>query len=252
MNYLWEDSDIPSIRRLPLRTTAALHSYVPFDLAPIRGLLRHGHHASMKAESMTQRREWRPIDGPLLVVSAHPDDEVFGAGGLIHTWAGLGRLVTILSVTDGEADLPVESELALVRREELKAALRKLCATHVPVVRLGLPDGRVMQHKNRLRNALESLLEPRSIIIAPEASHPDAQAIAQVCVELSRSHGCEYARYLTRSSSPPPLEDNGCRMAEFPLDMEAQRAKAHALQCFGSQYDDVAQGNVGASEAFVL
>ena len=47
--------------------------------------------------------DWMPPDGPLLIVSPHPDDEILGAGGLIHTWKKLGRIVTVISVTDGEA-----------------------------------------------------------------------------------------------------------------------------------------------------
>src|ERR1700719_3455965 len=60
--------------------------------------------------------------------------EVLAAGGLIHSWAVGGRAVTIVSVTDGEAAFPRWRGLDLVRRDELKGALRKLCPTHVSVV----------------------------------------------------------------------------------------------------------------------
>ena len=70
--------------------------------------------------------DWSPPDGPLLIVSPHPDDEVLGAGGLIHAWKILGRRVTVLSLTDGEAAYPQYRRLGQIRRQELKAALQVL------------------------------------------------------------------------------------------------------------------------------
>src|ERR1700722_17460102 len=64
--------------------------------------------------------DWMPPDGPLLIVSPHPDDEILGAGGLIHTWKKLGRIVTVISVTDGEAAYPQWRRLGRIRREGLR------------------------------------------------------------------------------------------------------------------------------------
>src|ERR1700737_5207409 len=77
------------------------------------------------AQHLFRRSDWAPAEGPLLVVAPHPDDEVMGAGGLIHTWAGMGRSVTVLSVTDGEAELPARENLDRIRREELKGGCGK-------------------------------------------------------------------------------------------------------------------------------
>jgi hypothetical protein len=46
-------------------------------------------------------------------VTPHPDDEILGAGGLIRACAMAGRKVTVLSVTDGEAADPTQSDLTL-------------------------------------------------------------------------------------------------------------------------------------------
>ena len=113
---------------------------------------------------------WSPEGEALLVVAPHPNDETLGAGGLIRTWAALGRQVNVLSVSDGEAAEPRLEGLGNVRREEMREALRKLCPTHVSVTRLGLPDGRIAEHLNRLRNAMLSLCRDKVTLIAPCSS----------------------------------------------------------------------------------
>jgi LmbE family N-acetylglucosaminyl deacetylase len=122
---------------------------------------------------------WSPAEGGLLVIAPHPNDEILGAGGLIRTWATGGREVSVLSVSDGEAADPGFEGLANLRREELREAMRKLCPTHVSVTRLGLPDGRITEHLNRLRNALLPFCRDRLTLIAPyeHDGHPDHRAV---------------------------------------------------------------------------
>jgi LmbE family N-acetylglucosaminyl deacetylase len=187
---------------------------------------------------LADRPEWTPKDGPIVVVSPHPDDEVLAAGGLIHSWAASGRPVTIVSVTDGEAAFPAWRGLDLVRRGELKGALRRLCLTHVSVVRIGLPDGRVSAHANRLRNALLAVSDPSITLIAPyeRDGHPDHEVIGEVCCGLARSHGVSVARYPVwtwHHTHPDSLAT--ARWGKFSLSPEARRAKARAVKCFESQ-----------------
>jgi LmbE family N-acetylglucosaminyl deacetylase len=187
---------------------------------------------------LADRPEWTPRAGPLVVVSPHPDDEVLAAGGLIHSWAGAGHPVTIVSVTDGEAAFPKWKGLDLVRRGELKGALRKLCLTHVSVLRVGLPDGRVAQYANRLRNALLALMEPCVTLVAPyeRDGHPDHEAIGELCGGLAQSHGTALARYPVwtwHHTEPNSLKT--LHWGRFSLSLEARRAKARAVQCFASQ-----------------
>ncbi len=181
---------------------------------------------------------WLPPQAPLVVVSPHPDDEVLAVGGLIHSWATAGHPVTVVSVTDGEAAFPQWQGLDLVRREELKGALRKLCLTHVSVIRLGLPDGKVGQHMNRLRNGLLTTLAPGATVFAPyeHDGHPDHDAVGAVCCGLAQSHGIAVARYPVwtwHHSNPVVLK--GLRGVRFMLSTEARRAKSRAVQCFASQ-----------------
>jgi LmbE family N-acetylglucosaminyl deacetylase len=182
---------------------------------------------------------WQPREGSLLVVGPHPQDEILGAGGLIHTWVSMGRNVTVLSVTDGDVeDKPCELP-ALLRRDELRTALRKLCATHVSVVRLGLRDGHVADAQNRLRMAIDALLEPQMTLVAPYEydGHPDHDAVGKVCRQSAQANGAPLARYLLRTwlTAPSRFFGDDLSWGKFPLDKEARRAKAHALQCFSSR-----------------
>jgi LmbE family N-acetylglucosaminyl deacetylase len=176
-----------------------------------------------------------------LVVAPHPDDEVLGAGGLIRAWSARGSKVTVLSVSDGEAADPRRRALGSVRREELTAALRKLCPTHVSVMRLGLPDGRITQYLNRLRNAMLSLAVGQDTLIGPyeRDGHPDHEAVGRLCVEFARSQQVPLARYAIRTwqrAAPDTLGD--ARWVRFALSDDARRAKVRALHCFKSQIDE--------------
>lgn len=233
----------------------------------------HGAHPSMQRNSaipdsnesnateagwlrlLADRPTWSPADGPLIVVSPHPDDEVLGAGGLIHTWAALGRPVTIVSVTDGEAPLPERRRFNLIRREELQGALRKLCLTHVAVMRVGLPGGAVARHANRLRNAILALLEPGATLLAPyeHDGHCDHKAAGEVCCGLGRSHGVTVARFPVGTwSHSVPAALISAPWVVFPLSFEARRAKAHAVQCFASRQPRTVEPFARPYEAFLL
>jgi LmbE family N-acetylglucosaminyl deacetylase len=197
-----------------------------------------GTDESAWQRALTDIPDWTPPDGPLLIVSPHPDNEVQGAGGLVHTWRSLGRSVTVLSVTDGEAAYPRWNSLGQIRQEELKAALQVLSDHPVLVVRLGIPDGRVADHGNKLRSAILSMMDARTTLLAPyeEDGHPDHDAAGRVCVDLARTQGVKLARYpiwAWRRVNPRAL--NGVRWGKFHLSKTAQAAKASALLCFSSQ-----------------
>jgi LmbE family N-acetylglucosaminyl deacetylase len=182
--------------------------------------------------------DWVPPDGPLLIVSPHPDDEVLGAGGLIHTWKTLGRSVTVVSLTDGEAAYPRYRRLGQIRREELKEALQVLSDDPVLLVRLGIPDGRVADYGSKLQSAVLSLIDPGTTVLVPyeQDGHPDHDAAGRVCTELARVHGFTLVRYLVwawRHADPQAL--SYARWGKFNLSGSAQTVKTNALLCFSSQ-----------------
>jgi LmbE family N-acetylglucosaminyl deacetylase len=183
---------------------------------------------------------WEPERGPVVVVAAHPDDETFGAGGLIHSCASAGYPVTVITVTDGEGartDLP---EPGTVRRREMRAALSCLSGRYIQWHRLGMPDGKVVAHEPLVERAIKTRLPADATLVAPfeHDGHPDHEAVARVCITLARRRGLSVLRYpiwAWHHSSPGAWRH--AELVRFELSAEAQLAKSRAIRCFASQLD---------------
>jgi LmbE family N-acetylglucosaminyl deacetylase len=84
-----------------------------------------------------------PLPGfqSVLVVCAHPDDESFGLGGVLHSLADAASRLSVLCFTHGEASTlhGVDGDLAIIRADELDAASRRLGVERVEL--LDYPDG---------------------------------------------------------------------------------------------------------------
>jgi LmbE family N-acetylglucosaminyl deacetylase len=148
----------------------------------------------------------------VLGVFAHPDDEVFCAGGTFAKYAARGVDVVVVSLTRGEAGqirdttLATRSSLGLVREQELRAA----CA------QLGVNDVRFFDHiDGTLRDldraalvaevgAVLDELQPDVVITfgADGAyGHPDHIAVSEVTSEafVARSRGALYHSHFPRT-----------------------------------------------------
>jgi len=126
-----------------------------------------------------------PMPRRVVVVAPHPDDEVLGAAGLLQRMQTLAIPISIVAVTDGEASHPrsqhiTPAELRGRRDAERRAALATLGVT-VDLLRLGLPDGAVERHEDRLACALVPLVGEGVAVIAPwcRDGHPDHEATAR-------------------------------------------------------------------------
>jgi LmbE family N-acetylglucosaminyl deacetylase len=200
--------------------------------------VRPGYPDSLWQKMLVGAKPWTPASGALIVVSPHPDDEILGAGGLIHEWAALGHSVIVVSVTDGEAAYAGCPALGRLRARELQTALRSVSAVHVPTLRLSIPDGRVPQFRNRLHRALSSLLTAGATVVAPyeKDGHPDHNATGEVCLAVSKSLGAPVVRYpIWRWHHGDPKDLHDARWGKFALSGEARRAKKQAVRCFASQ-----------------
>jgi LmbE family N-acetylglucosaminyl deacetylase len=189
-------------------------------------------------ELLAHQRRWAPRDGPLLVVSPHPDDEVLGAGGLMHIWSTRCHPVTVLSVTDGEAAHSAWPDLNVCRRRELDRALHVLSPKKISIVRLGLRDGCVKSNISELMPALVALCVHRPTLIAPyeRDGHPDHEAVGETCLQVARDLNLPIARYpIWAWHHARPRDFDRAAFGRFALDAAARAVKADAIQCFASQ-----------------
>jgi LmbE family N-acetylglucosaminyl deacetylase len=145
-------------------------------------------------------------------IFAHPDDEVFCAGGTFRQWSDGGTHVTVVSATRGDAGQIRDAEVATrrtlgaVRERELRAACEALGVHDVRV--LDHADGHVSEiDPDCLTEELASIIneaEPDAVVTFGEDGaygHPDHIAIGEATrravdllavrgmrIELLRSH----------------------------------------------------------------
>lgn len=203
----------------------------------------------------TDERRWRDsapwADAPdldlgadrVIVLAAHPDDETLGAGGLLSAAARAGQDISVIVATDGEAGDPERDaeDLAVVRRQELVAALREL-APKARVRFLGLPDGGLDLARDELGAALRSELgdEPwRVLLAAPwegdgHRDHRIAGEEAAACAGPG-VRVVEYPVWLWHWGDPEDVDASEWEVLR--LDAEATAAKERALAAFRSQHE---------------
>jgi LmbE family N-acetylglucosaminyl deacetylase len=185
-----------------------------------------------------------------VVVAAHPDDEVLGAGGLISLLAGTGARLRLVAVTDGEGSHRGHADpAALVRRRraETGAALRALDAGRPEVVRLGLPDTGLDGREDELATALAPLTAGFDVCLAPWDGdlHPDHEAAGRAA-RLAGRHGGEsapprvfwYPIWMWHWASPADPRVPWDRARRVPLTPGAVTRKQAAIGCFASQTED--------------
>src|SRR5438046_10632521 len=102
-----------------------------------------------------------------MVVSAHPDDPDFGAGGAVARLADSGADVTYVIVTDGrqggEDPNQKDSELVAIRAKEQRAAARVLGVKRVEF--LGYKDGHLAPDLALRRDMVRMIREYESELV---------------------------------------------------------------------------------------
>ena len=193
----------------------------------------------------------------VMVVTAHPDDSEFGAGGTVAKMVKEGREVTYVIVTNGNkgsSDRSMTPErLARIREEEQRNAARTLGVARVEF--LGYPDCEVEDTRDLRRDVTRQIRRWRpDLVIAQNpnrthnlgASHRDHRTTGGVALDcvypLARDHMAfpellpefEPHRvrevYLMQWESPHVVVD----IADF-MDL-----KIKALACHASQFADFA------------
>ena len=139
----------------------------------------------------------------VMVITAHPDDSEFGAGGTVARLVKEGCEVTYLIATNGNkgsSDREMTPErLAVIRAEEQRNAARTLGVAHVEF--LGYPDGELEDTRDLRRDVTRAIRRWRPDLVIsmnPQrtynlyASHRDHRIVAGVALDcvypLARDH----------------------------------------------------------------
>lgn len=175
-----------------------------------------------------------------VILAAHPDDEVLGAGGIIALLAGAGARLRLVAVTDGEASHPGGDTAALAcrRARERTAALLELGAAGAEVLRLGLPDAALAGRDGEIAAAIGDLVTGFDACLAPWEGdvHADHEAVGRAALRVA-AQVFRYPVWMWHWARPadPGVPWRDARQVPLPPDVTAR--KLAAVRCFGSQLE---------------
>jgi len=206
---------------------------------------------------MSDAKQPAPIQR-VLVVTAHPDDSEFGAGGTVARLAREGKQVSYCIVTNGNkgsGDPTMTPErLAGIRAEEQRNAARVLGVETVDF--LGFPDCEVedtRESRMAVTAAIRRHRPDRLIIQNPHrtknlgASHRDHRTVAGIALDcvypLARDH-MAFPELLAQGLEPHKVREVWMMWWDNPevvVDIsDTIDLKIKALACHASQFKDFA------------
>ena len=148
----------------------------------------------------------------LMFLVAHPDDESFLASGTIHQNYLAGGSSSLVCATYGEkgkSHMPdvTQKQLKKIRKKELENVSDFLKVKILYT--LGLPDGKLAQHKKLLQQKIEAVLKQESPAFLLSfgqdgiSGHKDHIYIGEVGRRLAKSHSIPFVAF-----SPQPSMAN--------------------------------------------
>jgi LmbE family N-acetylglucosaminyl deacetylase len=175
-----------------------------------------------------------------VIVAAHPDDEVLGAGGLISMLAASRARLRLVAVTDGERSHRGHASpgpLARRRTAETDAALRALGSRGTEIIRLKLPDGRLADRQDELAAALGPLVAGFDLCLAPwdRDLHPDHEAAGRAARGAATGAFYSFPVWMWHWASPGDPRVPWDEALRVPLAPRTVGRKRAAITCFASQ-----------------
>ena len=187
---------------------------------------------------------------PITVVAPHPDDEVFGVGGIMRELVARGRTLRIIAVSDGEAaygdaDPGARRALVVRRADERARALADLGVfEQTEVVRLGLPDGHLADHATMLTERLHELAGPVLLATWRHDGHPDHEAVGRAAAAVARQRHLRLIEYVVWAPHRQRIDHRtGGRLRTIELSPPTLAAKGRAVAAFRSQIDPSPDGH---------
>jgi LmbE family N-acetylglucosaminyl deacetylase len=181
----------------------------------------------------------------VVVVAAHPDDEVLGVGGTMALLAAVGTRLRLIAVSDGEASHP-DADPGAIRRTrtaESAAALAVLGVPDIEVVRLRFPDTGLAAREDDLAARLRELCAGFGVCLAPwEAdAHADHEAAGRAARGAARGTGQDvlsYPIWMWHWAKPADPRVHWPRACQVQLPSEVAASKRSAIGAFTSQLTD--------------
>ena len=195
------------------------------------------------------------MSGRVLLLAAHPDDEVIGAGGQLRRWRDR---ILLVQATDGSPrDRRDAREYAETRRAERREALAVAGIAADQSREIGIPDQRAACELPRLIRALAALMDeflPDWILTHPyEGGHPDHDACAFAAraaaeqailrpklVEFTSYHAGPGGGTITGEFLAAPTTE-----VRFDLDESQTRVKHRMFECYRTQQQVLAMFRIG-------
>jgi len=182
--------------------------------------------------------------GSALVLAPHYDDEVLGCGGLVTQLASSGAVVRVLFLSDsgGTSLAPAEREAYSRRRQQEAKEAAKVLAV-VGADHLGLPDGNLEQHLEKLAEGMsKALLSQRpELLLVPsplEVSADHRAAFAALHRLLSSLRPGDALAPLARDLRILAYEINHPQTPDLLVDISDQvKILEGAMACYGSQLE---------------
>jgi LmbE family N-acetylglucosaminyl deacetylase len=185
----------------------------------------------------------------VVVVAAHPDDEVLGAGGTIAILAAAGVRTRLVAVTDGEGSHPgaEPAVIAATRAAESAVALGRLGARDIEVVRLRFPDTGLAAREEELTGALREQCAGFGVCLAPweadaHADHEAAGRAARRAGSLAGTRVLTYPIWMWHWAKPDDGHVPWHQASQVRLPAEAAARKRAAIAAFASQLTDRGPG----------
>ena len=183
-----------------------------------------------------------PLGWPsVVIVAAHPDDEVLGAGGTMAMLAAAGARLRLIAVTDGEASHPGADPAAIARvgPTESAAARDVLGVRDIEVIRLRLPDTGLSDREDELAARLRELCAGFEVCLAPWEgdAHADHEAAGRAARRAARQV-LSYPIWMWHWAEPADRRVPWPRACRILLRADVAALKADAIQAFASQLTD--------------
>ena len=177
----------------------------------------------------------------VVILAAHPDDEVLGAGGIMAVLAAAGARLRVVAVTDGQASHPGcgdRAGLARRRAREREAAMAALGAKDTEVIRLGFPDAGLDRRQADLTAAVRDAVTGFSVCLAPWEGdvHADHEAVGRAAAE-ARGDAFWYPIWAWHWARRGDLRVPWGDAVRAALPAEAAARKRTAIGCFASQLE---------------